>query len=648
MKAVEERLMAERGPLRVVLIEDSPSAAIVVESILAEDGDREFKCTWCSTLATGLEAIVSTGAVAVLLDLGLADSDGMNTLDAVVRNCPYVAVVVLTGFDDSAAGELAIRRGAQDYLVKGKADKALLSRALRYAVERKSLQDEATAMEDELQESKARLADIIDIAFEGLVIIDEAQNITLFNQGAEAMFGYTPYEVLGLPLATLLIDEIRAAHEGDVRGFAEAVQTRRRMGEHGGVFGKRKDGSRFPAEVSISKLARGDTVTFTAIVRDVSERKAAEDALRHSDRSLAAILETLPVGVVVARAAGDVAYVNDAARRLLGAVSTVDDLARSWERSLVAGTDQPYPPEHNPFTRALNDETGVISDLEVNQDGRRVPLRVLYRPLHDLSGRVEFGVGVLEDVGDERDAERRISQQAGELARSNEELEQFAYVASHDLSEPLRTVAGFVQLLAQRYQGRLDADADEFIGFALDGVTRMQALIQDLLTYSRVSRLEYKLDSVDAQAVVTELAQANAGPGAVTCSALPIVQADPGQLRRVLQNLIGNGLKFVPPGREPHVHVSATREGAKWRFAVKDNGIGVPPHHHERIFKMFQRLHSQDDFPGTGIGLAVCQRIIERHSGEIWVESTEGVGSTFFFTLPVPRRSEPSQPAAAQ
>jgi PAS domain S-box-containing protein len=641
--------MAERTPLQVVLIEDSPSDAMMVESMLREEGNRAFECTWRNTLATGLEATVSTGAVAVLLDLGLADSDGMETLDAVVRNCPHLAVVVLTGFDDSAAGEVAVRHGAQDYLVKGKTDTMLLSRALRYAVERKLLEDEARAMEDDLQESKARLADIIDIALEGIVTLDEAHNITLFNHGAETIFGYAPEEVLGHPLTTLLPDEIADELEGNVRGFAESAhKTSHRMVERREVFGQRKDGSRFPAEVSISKLARGDTVTFTATVRDVSDRRAAEDAIRHSDRRLAAILETLPVGVVVARAAGDVAYVNNAARQLLGAVGTLDDLARSWERSLVAGTDQPYPPERNPFARALNDETGVISDLEVSQDGRRVPLRVLYGPLHDLSGQVEFGVGVLQDVGDEKEAERRISEQADELARSNEELEQFAYVASHDLSEPLRTVAGFVQLLAQRYQGRLDGDADEFIGFALDGVTRMQALIQDLLTYSRVSRLEYKLDTVDALAMVTELAEANAGPGAVTCSDLPIVQADPGQLRRVFQNLIGNGLKFVPAGREPRVHVSAVREGAKWCFAVKDNGIGVPAHHHDRIFKMFQRLHSQDDFPGTGIGLAVCQRIIERHSGDIWVESTEGVGSTFFFTLPVPKRAEQPELAAAQ
>jgi len=173
MKAVEDRSMTERGPLRVVLIEDNPSAAMMVESMLAENGNRDFNCTWCSTLASGLEAIVSTGTVAVLLDLGLAGSDGMKALDAVVRNCPHAAVVVLTGFDDSAAGELAVRGGAQDYLVKGKVDTALLSRALRYAVERKFLQDEVAAMEDELEEGKARLADIIDIAFEGLVIIDE-------------------------------------------------------------------------------------------------------------------------------------------------------------------------------------------------------------------------------------------------------------------------------------------------------------------------------------------------------------------------------------------------------------------------------------------------------------------------------------------
>jgi light-regulated signal transduction histidine kinase (bacteriophytochrome) len=235
-----------------------------------------------------------------------------------------------------------------------------------------------------------------------------------------------------------------------------------------------------------------------------------------------------------------------------------------------------------------------------------------------------------------RDAERRISQQAAELARSNEELEQFAYVASHDLSEPLRTVAGFVQLLAQRYQGQLDDDADEFIGFALDGVMRMQALIQDLLTYSMVSRVGYKVGMCDAQALVAELAESSGRSGAVTWSALPTVQADPGQLRRVFQNLISNGLKFVPPGREPHVHVSAARNGTEWYFAIKDNGVGVPGHHQERIFKMFQRLHSQDDFPGTGIGLAVCQRVIERHGGQIGVEETEGIGSTFFFTLPAP------------
>jgi len=743
------------APTKVVLIEDSPSDALVVQATLAERAGA-YQCVWRQSLETGLQAIRDTDPSVVLVDLGLPDSDGLETLAKVVQAAPDLAVIVLTGYDDDVTGDRAVRQGAQDYLVKGKVDGELLARALRYAFERKQGElarqrsearfraliqhsgdlilvsdptgrityaspaaapvlgfepgsltgerflhlvhpDDRTevaaglertaagrgvtsslacrlrhadggwrwiesvvtnvihepavgglvingrdvtarrAIEEELQESKARLADLIDIAPEGIISIDETQTITLFNQGAEALFGYSTAEVLGSPIDVLLPEAVRGSHRSHIERFTGGPQRARRMGGGGGMFGRRKDGSNFPVEASVSKLTRGDRETCTVIVRDISERRAAEDALRDSERRLSAILDTLPVGVVVARAGGDVAYENAAARRL-GGRDGPGAGAWAWADHIVEEASGSPPPEGGPIWWALDGHAGICGSLQIAGGAAPTPVRVLYAPIVNGEGAIEFGVAVVEDVTDDKEAQRKLSEQAELLARSNAELEQFAYVASHDLSEPLRTVGSFVQLLARRYEGRLDEDADEYIAFTVDGVRRMQTLIQDLLTYSRVSRLEYKLTEVDCGALVGQLAASMRGGEAVTCGPLPTVMADAGQLSRVFQNLIGNSLKFMPPDRDPHVEVTAERDGDDWRFTVKDNGIGIAPQHLDRIFKMFQRLHSQDEFSGTGIGLAVCQRVVERHGGRIWAESTEGEGSVFSFTLPAPPR----------
>ena len=224
-----------------------------------------------------------------------------------------------------------------------------------------------------------------------------------------------------------------------------------------------------------------------------------------------------------------------------------------------------------------------------------------------------------------------------ELQRSNQELEQFAYVASHDLQAPLRTIVSYSQILEKRYHGRLDADADRFLGTIIGAGTRMRRLIQDLLAYSRVGRAQAPLSPVDAAAVARAAAavlqeQADAAGGAVVIGELPVVLGDSGQLQELFENLIGNALKFrgVEP---PRVEVSAQREGSWWRLSVRDNGIGFEPGYREKIFEMFQRLHSQERFPGTGIGLAICKKIVERHGGRIWAQSEPGKGSVFYFTL---------------
>lgn len=255
--------------------------------------------------------------------------------------------------------------------------------------------------------------------------------------------------------------------------------------------------------------------------------------------------------------------------------------------------------------------------------------------------------------GMRRDIEARRAQE-DRLRRSNEELERFAYVASHDLQEPLRKVAGFTSLLQRRYKGRLDKDADEMIQYAVDGATRMQALIRDILAYSRVGSSELDIKPVEVGAllelVVSDLGEKIKDENArVAWEGLPTVQADAGQVRQVLQNLVENALKYRDPKRRPKVAVAAERDGPMWRFSVADNGVGIPADKLTDVFGIFRRLHGSE-VPGTGIGLALAQKAVERHGGRIWVQSRVGKGSTFFFTLPAepaPRPVRAWRPAPA-
>jgi light-regulated signal transduction histidine kinase (bacteriophytochrome) len=261
--------------------------------------------------------------------------------------------------------------------------------------------------------------------------------------------------------------------------------------------------------------------------------------------------------------------------------------------------------------------------------GGEIPVEIGLTPIETNEGT--FVLASVVDIGPRKQAEE-------ELRRSNEELERFAYVASHDLQEPLRTVASYVQLLSRRYRDRLDADAVDFIDFAVGGVRRMQHLIEDLLAFSRVGTRGAPPVPTEMQAVFEEtLASLHAAlhesSATVTADPLPLVLADESQLAQLLTNLIGNALKFR--GEEPpRAHVGAERTGRMWTISVQDNGIGIASEYFERIFVIFQRLHSREEYVGTGVGLAICKKIVERHGGRIWVESTPGQGARFSFTLP--------------
>ncbi len=283
------------------------------------------------------------------------------------------------------------------------------------------------------------------------------------------------------------------------------------------------------------------------------------------------------------------------------------------------------------------EETQRVETERLTKKGERIEVEVRISPIRNSRGELLGASSIAHDIGERKRTERELARWRDELAKSNAELERFAYVASHDLQEPLRMVASYVQLLAQRYKGKLDSDADEFIAYAADGANRMKTMIADLLKYSRAGRSDDFTTIKSGVALDHALANlqfAIRETGAtVTRGEMPVVRGIESQIAELFQNLIGNALKFHGD-QPPLIHVSARRSGCAWEFSVGDNGIGIAPEYQEKIFEIFRRLHGRGKYPGTGIGLTVCRKIVVHHGGEISVESEEGKGATFRFTLP--------------
>jgi PAS domain S-box-containing protein len=540
----------------------------------------------------------------------------------------------------------------------------------------------------ELHLEKAQLEALFDGAQEAIVMTENDGRILRTNEEFTRMFGYAEKEIVGH-----FIDDLVAPHHG----HDEAQEITRRVARSERIaleaIRYRKDGTPIPVSIlGAPVVVDGKQVGVFGIYRDITDRREAEEALKRKSRQQERLLQTarhltesLEVKEVltrIARGAKEIINAHGCSLYLLegddSTLTPVVSIDPQYEQEILSTpltVDGSFTGKAVRSRRAL-----VFNDPQSDPSGKQIPgtpvefeEKIVVAPLiaddkvlgamcldrmkvpfteEDLALAETFATyaatalknaqtydELQREVRQRRRMEKKLKRIMAELKRSNDELQQFAYVASHDLQEPLRMVASYVQLLSKRYRGQLDRDADDFIGYAVDGATRMQGLINDLLAYSRVGTRGRPFEPTDLNEIF-ERAVTNLQAAVVETQAhidhdpLPTLMVDRLQFTQLFQNLIGNAIKFHDD-QPPRVHVAVEKKGEEYILSVSDNGIGIDPEYADRIFMIFQRLHNRSEYKGTGIGLAICKKIVERHGGRIWVESKPKQGATFYFTIPL-------------
>jgi PAS domain S-box-containing protein len=384
-------------------------------------------------------------------------------------------------------------------------------------------------------------------------------------------------------------------------------------------------------------VLKGSLTRLPVAVRRALEERKLREQQGQAQHLFERAVESAPSGIVMTDESGRIVLVNNETERLFG-YRREELLGHAVELLIPSRFREEHPGHRAAYRGAPTKRSmGHGRDLfGLRKDGTEFPVEVGLNPVQTATG-TQVLVAVV-DITERKRAEQKQEEYTRELQRSNAELEQFAYIASHDLQEPLRMVASYTELLGERYKGKLDDNADKYIGYAVDGARRMQRLIHDLLAYARVSSQAKPVAPTDASAVLSSVLaltgkSVESSQAEIIRGELPTIMADEMQLGQVFQNLIANALKFHGE-KPPQVKISAKDAGDMWQFSVADNGIGMEMENAGRIFQMFQRLHTRDEYEGTGIGLAISKRIVERHGGKIWFDSAPGKGTTFHFTIP--------------
>ena len=485
----------------------------------------------------------------------------------------------------------------------------------------------------QLRESELRYRLLAENTSDWVYWVGPDERFVYVSPSCEALTGYGPGEFLVDP--GLLV---RLVHKDDrqefLRHWCDPVAE---SGEEGLEFRLvRRDGEvRWISHVcSVMRSPEGELLGRRASNVDITDRKLVEEELHTSNELLRRVIDAAPGGIAVTGTEGGVLFWSSGAEELTG-----------WPAQEAVGGLNPMVPEsqreqYGSYLDLLG-RGDVLQDVELVRqckDGRLLVVSLSAAPLRNAQGEIAGAVAVFVDVTDRKRAEEELQHTLAALKASNQELEQFANIASHDLQEPLRMVMSYAQLLGDEYGDILPAEAHHYLDYAIEGTDRMHHLVRDLLAYSRVGSAPLDQGTVSSEdALVQALEDLQTSieeTGAqIHWRELPTVRADGAQLTRLWMNLVGNALKFH--GTEPpRVQISAERAGAQWRFAVRDNGIGLEPQYAERIFGIFQRLYTREQYPGTGVGLAICKRMVERHGGRIWVDSVLGGGANFYFTLP--------------
>ncbi len=512
---------------------------------------------------------------------------------------------------------------------------------------------------EKTEEELRKHADLLDLTRDAIIVRDMGDRIIFWNHGAEERYGWTKEEARGKVTYNLLKTEFL---EPLNRIFKQLFQKGHWEGE---VTHTRRDGQKIDvlSRWELQKNENNEPTGYMEINTDITEHKKIDEALKHevfvtsqiakalkeSESKLRAIIEHSPDAIAVTDLNGNVVECNTVGLNLFGFKSK-EELTEVSTFDLIAPEDR---------SKALQDmkqtlSKGYLNNTNYNmvtKDGYIFPVEVSVGVIFDKDNPSAL-VCVARDITERKKIEKALKQAhnnleeqveetISDLKRSNEELQRFAYVASHDLQEPLRTIASFTQLLERRYKGKFDEDADEFMDYIVEAALRMKEQIKGLLEYSRIATKENEFKPVDSKLILDQaidnLQFAIKENGAkITRNSMPVIMCDAGQLQRIFQNLISNAIKFKKEGEPPKIHISSKEdyESKEYVFSIRDNGIGIEKQYMERIFVIFQRLHTRDEYQGTGIGLSIVKRIIERHGGRIWVESELGKGSVFYFSIP--------------
>jgi PAS domain S-box-containing protein len=485
--------------------------------------------------------------------------------------------------------------------------------------------------EEAMHASETRYRRLFETAHDGILILDaDTGQIVEVNPFLITMLGFSRDQFLGKKLWEIgLFKDIVANKEN-----FEELQ-RKEYIRYEDMPIETADGQRIAVEFVSSVYEVNNKKVIQCNIRNNTERKLAEEAQVASEIRYRRLFETAQDGILILDAdTGQIVEVNPFLITMLGFSRDQFLGKKLWEiglfKDIIANKEN--------FEELQRKEYVRYEDMPIETaDGQRIAVEFLSN-VYTVNNKKVIQCNI-RNITVRKKLEEDLIIKAAELARSNIELQQFAYIASHDLQEPLRAISGFTELLVKRYHGKIDEKADTYIDFITEGTTRMQQMIQDLLTYSRVQTQVHEFVLIDSNTsldlALSDLQVATKEHNAViTNDPLPSIYADQEQITKMFQNLIGNAIKFHKPGIAPNVHISAKQDKNNWIFSVSDNGIGIRQEYADRIFKIFQRLHTRDEYPGTGIGLAICKRIAEQHGGTIWIESVPGTGSTFYFTIP--------------